>query len=598
MSEINILDESLINKIAAGEVIERPASVVKELVENSLDAQSSMILIEVRDSGKKLIRITDNGLGMDEEDAKLSILRHATSKIKDVNDLFSISTLGFRGEALASIAAVSQLSIITKKENKIGGFNLVVEGGNIISSGITAADKGTSIEIQNLFFNTPARKKFLKTDAVELRHIIDVVTNYALLHKGVSFKLLHEGHTLLDSPLVDNQRDNIASVYGVSVAKELLPITINYEDLTVDGFIGKPHQARNDKTQQILFVNNRWVKNNDLTKAIYASFHSLLFVGKHPLFILNINLDPESIDVNIHPQKSEIKIEQKERVCSILTQAVQETLAENNVVPSVDLDLETQTSLSPPSLQESKPKPEEKYSFEASNQEILQVHEPQLDLGSSQPTESELIKPTISQQESQEPTISKKLPPLKLLGQVHKTFFLAETPGGFFIIDQHATHERVMYEKFSKQLENKGVEVQTLLQGELIELTPQEVVLLNDHSKELESFGFTMEHFGENTFKLKTTPLLFNRQQPKELFKELLNQLPEGNNSLEELKTTLISRMACRSAVMAGDELTIPAMNKILSDLSHCRYPFSCAHGRPTMIKTNYHELEKKFKRC
>ena len=288
MSKITVLDEQLINKIAAGEVIERPASVVKELMENSLDAKATKIVIEIKDSGKKLIKVSDNGLGMNQEDAEKSILRHATSKIKTADDLFSINTLGFRGEALASIAAVSRFSLTTKQKDQLEAFNLAVEGGQIISSGILAGEEGTLIEIQDLFFNTPARKKFLKSDQVELRHIVDTVIRYALANPEVSFKLLHENHQLLTSPSVKEQQNNIASIYGINLAKELLEINYQSNNINVEGFIAKPYQARNDKSQQVLFVNGRWIKNEDISKAVYDAYHSLLFVNKHPIFILNL----------------------------------------------------------------------------------------------------------------------------------------------------------------------------------------------------------------------------------------------------------------------------------------------------------------------
>ncbi|MBS3127094.1 DNA mismatch repair endonuclease MutL, partial [Candidatus Woesearchaeota archaeon] len=272
MSKITILTEDVINKIAAGEVIERPASIVKELVENSLDAGATRILVEILNSGQDMIRVTDNGEGMSKEDAQLSLIRHATSKIQNDQDLFAITTLGFRGEALASIAAVSQLSIVTKTEDALEGFNLVAEGGTIISSGIVAAERGTSIEVRNLFFNTPARKKFLKSDAVELRHIIDVVTHYALLHKEVSFKLLHENHQLLYAPAVEDMQSNIASIYGSSIAKEMLKVEYKDYLATIAGYVAKPHRARNDKTQQVIFVNGRLVHNVDLNKAVYDAF--------------------------------------------------------------------------------------------------------------------------------------------------------------------------------------------------------------------------------------------------------------------------------------------------------------------------------------
>ena len=607
MASINILSEDLINKIAAGEVIERPASVVKELIENSLDANATTITIDIKDSGKKLIKITDNWSGMDKDDAKKSIIRHATSKLNTTDDLFAIQTLGFRGEALASIAAVSLLSLTTKQQDTLEGFSLVIEGGNIVNDTIAAADPGTTIEVHNLFFNTPARKKFLKTDGVELRHIIDVVTNYALLHPGVSFRLNHEGRELLSSPAVQDQRSNISAIYGTSTAKDLLEVAYKDDLCTLTGFISKPINCRNDKTQQIFFVNNRWVKNSGLSNAVYDGFHSMLFVNKHPIFVLHLTLDPEKVDVNVHPQKSEIKIDQKEQIAAAVTAAVKETLRANNLIPVVDVEFEQQATLAPPTPKPKVEKPGVKYNFEPSEQTILQ--EPSL-VTSHEQLHS-IISETVEAEQSAEPELApleedvkaqlsetEKFPPLKLFGQIHKTFFVAETPGGVFFIDQHAAHERVLYERFMKQYADKAVEVQTLLQGEVVEFTAAEVALLNEHHAALEQFGFVIDHFGENSFAIKSVPLIFNRLQPKEQVKEFLHSLSNGKNTLQKLHETIVTRMACRSAYMTGDDLTTQQVQGILKDLSNCEHPYTCPHGRPTMIKTGVFELEKKFKRC
>ena len=345
MPKIHLLSEELINKIAAGEVIERPASVVKELIENSLDAHATRITIQIEDSGKKLIRVIDNGEGMDEEDAKQSVLRHATSKILSSDDLFSISTLGFRGEALASIAAVSQLSITTKQKDKIEGFNLLIEGGKLLSTGIAAADVGTRIDIINLFYNTPARKKFLKTDQVEMKHIVDTVTRYALINPGVAFMLRHEQYPVLQCPAVGSMLDRIASLYGIQLIKDLLPLQFRNNDVTISGYIAKPHQARNDRQYQSIYVNNRWIRNEDITKAMYDAYHSLLFVNKHPVAVLHLEMNPATIDVNVHPTKSEIKIEQIQTIKNAVFTAIRETLQQHSLIPVMDFQFEQQMTL-------------------------------------------------------------------------------------------------------------------------------------------------------------------------------------------------------------------------------------------------------------
>ena len=643
MSKINVLTEDLINKIAAGEVIERPASVVKELVENSLDASSTRITVEIKDSGKKLIKVSDNGEGMSEEDAKLSIVRHSTSKIREVNDLFAINTLGFRGEALASMAAVSQLSIITKQESEVEAFNLVVEGGNMISSGVLSGEKGTTIEVRNIFFNTPARKKFQKSDAVELRHILDVVIHYALMNPEISFRVKHEGHELLNSPAVENMKDNIASIYGVSLAKDLIEVNYGNEYVIVKGHIAKPHQVRNDKNQQAIFVNGRWVKNEEISRAVYDAYHSTLFVNKHPVFVLSLELDPKKIDVNVHPNKSQIKIEQKKEIYEAVKESIRRTLENNNLIPVLGRQKEEgkqETLGSGGNISDEvkgkkkETNKESKYVFEPSKQSALKVEDEveddfldeddssedleefeQLDdIQITKEEKKEYIKNIVTRRRptnesyatpegdvivKAKPLIhdSGRFPVMKLLGQIHKTFFVAETLGGLYYIDQHAAHERVLYERFMKQYMGKGVEVQKLLQGEMLEFTAAEKIIIEDNREELEKFGFTLEEFGGNTFIIKTIPLLFGRQQPKEIIYEVLTMLREGKQKLMETKEEMVTRMSCRAAVMAGEELTIGRMEEILKELAETELPFTCPHGRPTILKIDVYELEKMFKR-
>ncbi len=635
MPNIKVLDEDLINKIAAGEVVERPASVVKELVENSLDAGATIINIEIKNSGQDLIKVSDNGSGMEEEDARNSILRHATSKISSEEDLFAINTLGFRGEALASIAAVSQLSIITKQAGQIEAFNLAVESGEIISSGILAAETGTTIEVRNLFFNTPARKKFLKTDAVELGHIIDVVLRYALINPEVAFNLTHDGHPLLNSPSVDNLQNNIASVYGIKLAKELLEVNHEQEGISIYGYVVKPHLARNDKTQQMIYVNGRWVRNEEVSKAVYEAYHSLLFVGKHPVFILNLKVDPQKIDVNIHPQKTEIKFEEKNKIFKAVFTAVKNSLQNHNLIPVMDLEAEQQlifgTSVSGSfsgqdekeingeigrkgeigrrrdiekrgdvekreSGERSRDRSGERkhyYPLERSEQTFLGKILGEKENEEYATPEEEIIIP---EQWKEQLTIE-KIPPLRVLGQINRTFFVAETADGVMFIDQHVVQERILYEKFMGQLMNKNVATQSLLRGEMLEFNVLENLLVNQKLAELQRLGFQLESFGENTYLLKTIPSVFGRMQPKELLFEVLENLKQNKNKLETVQEEIITRMACRASIKAGDIVTISEIQQLLDELANCNLPYTCPHGRSIMIKVTVEELEKKFRR-
>ncbi|MEK6940217.1 MAG: DNA mismatch repair endonuclease MutL [Nanoarchaeota archaeon] len=592
MSKIVLLPEDLINKIAAGEVIERPASVIKELIENSLDAGATKITVELEDYGKKRIKITDNGEGMSAEDAERSILRHATSKIHSAEDLFSIKTLGFRGEALASIAAVSKLHITTKQKNVLEGFALQIEAGQIINRNITAAEQGTILDVQDIFFNTPARKKFLKTDAVELKHCLDVVTHYALANPAAYFKFIHNHYTLLHSPALNDARSTIASIYGVQTAKELLEVEYEDEKVKMSGFISKPYHVRNDKNQQVLFVNGRWIKNSDITGAVYDGYHSTLFVNKHPVFVLHLQLDPETIDVNVHPQKQEIKIEQKEEVAKAVSLAVQEALQNNQLMPTADINTEQQITFGTP-IPRKEVKATVKYPFEPSAQTVFAVEETAAEYGDNSRIENE---PVVAEQYQSNELAPEKLPAMKLLGQVHKTYFLAETEGGLFYIDQHAAHERVMYESLLKQFLYGKIEVQQLLQGEVIDVSLSEKILLKEKQQELKQLGFELEYFGGNAFAVKTIPLVFGKVKVKELLHDLLSML-ENKKSILEKKEEILTRMACRAAVMAGDIVTIPQMEKILKELNQTKLPYTCPHGRPTLMKVTVDELEKKFRR-
>ena len=619
MASIKILAEDLINKIAAGEVVERPASAVKELVENSLDAGATIINVEIKNSGQDLIKVCDNGSGMEEEDARNSILRHATSKISSEEDLFAINTLGFRGEALASIAAVSQLSIITKQAGQIEAFNLAVESGEVISAGILAAETGTTIEVRNLFFNTPARKKFLKTDAVELGHIIDVVLRYALINPRIVFNLTHDGHLLLNSPSVDDLQNNIASVYGIKLAKELLEVNHEQEGITIYGYVVKPHLARNDKTQQMIYVNGRWVRNEEVSKAVYDAYHSLLFVGKHPVFILNLKVDPQKIDVNIHPQKTEIKFEEKKMIFNAVFTAVKKSLQNHNLIPIMDIEAEQQlifgTSVSGSvseqeekevngeigkrgklGKEESGERNREKigerkrfYPLERSEQTFLEEKE---DEEYATP-EEEIIIP---EQWKEQLTIE-KIPPLRVLGQINRTFFVAETADGVMFIDQHVVQERILYEKFMGQLMNKNIATQSLLRGEMMEFSASENIIVKNNLAELQQLGFQLENFGENTYLLKTIPSVFGRMQPKELLFEVLDNLKQGRNKMERVQEEIITRMACRASIKAGDIITVSEIQQLLDELANCSLPYTCPHGRSIMIKVTVDELEKKFKR-
>lgn len=619
MSTIKVLPQELVNKIAAGEVVERPASVVKELVENALDAGAKSIVVEVEEYGKKLIRVTDTGRGMGIEDARLAIVAHATSKIADEGDLFSISTLGFRGEALASISAVSRFSLMTRRQDVKMGVRLTVEHGKIISEENMGMEGGTIIEVGELFFNTPARRKFMKSDSVELGHIVDVVSQYALVHGGVRFELYHDGKVLLQKPVFEEGKNTIASVYGIAIAKELIAVEYEEEGVAVKGYVGKPYSARNDKNYQALFVNSRWVKNSEVASAVYEGYHAALFVGKHPIFVLNVTIDPMEVDVNIHPQKFEVKFARRDMVMRVVATAVGEALGRERLIPEVNVVNEEQLSLGLPNKTWGSGRQE--YAFEASRQEELHVGEEEVEYGNKSEDEFDedeinlnddvrrTQSPVKRTQFTQEGNIGEKkndevvsrVPVMKILGQIHKTFFVAEVKGGMMVLDQHAVHERILYEQFMNELMGGGVEVQELLQGQVVDLSVSQKLICTVQKDLLEELGFVVSDFSGNTVRLESVPEVFGRLLGKELFLAVIEELAAGRmvgkNAVHDLKEMIVTRMACRAAVMAGEEVTVRQMEKFVYELNLKKNPFTCPHGRPTMMMTSKDELEKKFKR-
>ncbi len=621
--KIHLLPDSLISKIAAGEVIERPASALKELIENSLDAGAKRIIIELEDAGRKLIRVKDDGEGMSAEDAERAIQRHATSKLSAEETLFAISSLGFRGEALAAMAAVSRMTLLTKTADAQQGSALEIEKGIILSRKACAAETGTAFEVKQLFYNTPARLKFLKSDAVELKHCLDAVMRCALTRPEVFFQVKHNGSILLQAPALGDMRSTVAALFGATLAKTLLPLEHSCASCTVKGFIAPPHQARNDKSQQFLSVNKRWIRNAELSRSVYDGYHSLLFTQKHPVFFLHLSVDPASVDVNIHPTKAEVKFAHQEAIMQAVRNAAYETLQQNTLIPQVKGSIEIKErdsalsypSASPSSFHSSFPsalsQPTSKYIFDASTQNALQVHETVqtwpgtaseerkaiLEKRGTGPGEHWPSRLTAPPEIKAAAAHARRLPLLRLLGQIHKTFFVAETIGGLIYIDQHAAHERVLYEKFMKQYVNKEVKVQRLLRPELVEFTASEKALLLQYRAQLQEIGFELEEFGGNAWKILSIPSLLGRLQPRESIHDVLLLFQEGREKVLETKETIATRMACRAAVMAGDVLTIEEMVNILRELEMTELPFTCPHGRPTLMNVPVEELEKRFKR-
>ena len=562
---ITVLSNDVINKIAAGEVIERPASVVKELVENALDANATTITVTINKSGRELIQVKDNGDGMTRDDLQKCHIQHATSKISSLDDLYALDTLGFRGEALASMAGVATLEITTCQHD---AYVMTVEKSDIVSIKETVAPKGTTISVINLFKHTPVRAKFLRSDTVERRHIIDIVSRYALQEPDVEFTLVCDGKTMLSCPATTNLAEKVYQVYGIQGLKQ-----VNYQnDVTVTGYISTPQDAKTDSHQQTMFINGRYVKCPVIKKAVYDAYHSSLFVGRHPFFVLNITVDPAQVDVNVHPRKMEVKYSDPSLVRNAVYEAVLAQVQATVVIPEMKLEPKPVTQFAP------------RYQFEPATQQELPVY-----------------KPIKIEQTHKEPVQPKKmfktLPEFRILGQVHKTFFIAETKGGLLVIDQHVVQERVLYERFMKQYMASAIEHQTLLTPQLVELSQEQAQIVEMNKQEIERLGYVLDHAGGTDYYLRTVPKLMGRDHDKNII-ELIDDIRSNKrNHVEHEAEEILTRMSCRASIKAGDDCTVSHITKLLHELDECELPYTCPHGRSIFVSYDVVDIEKQFMR-
>ncbi|MFH2021410.1 MAG: DNA mismatch repair endonuclease MutL [archaeon] len=575
MGKIIVLDEALISKIAAGEVVERPASVVKELMENSIDAKARSIIIDIKEGGKSLIKISDDGEGMSPDDANLCFQRHMTSKLKSLSDLFTISTLGFRGEALASISAVSEITIMTKPGKEVAGKKIVVIAGKEMFNEEFGCPSGTMIEVKNLFFNTPARKKYLKSTEIELGHIVDAVQRYALIHPEIHFKLVHDEKTLLDAPAAKDGLSRIAAVNGLEAAKEMIALEHSAANIKIEGFISKPTLTKSSKIDQSIYVNFRYIKRNQtISSAINDAFRTLVMVNRYPVAILNIIMDTEKADVNVHPQKAEIRLQDEATLYQAVFEAVESSLRSQNLIPEV-LKHENSAQLS-------------------EFADLSQHSRPKIDKRSYriEPKQELLVKEGSSGD-------SKLLGEFQVFGIANRTYIIAEIPGHILLIDQHAAAERILFEQYTEELRNEKVRVQKLLEPVLLELSPRQFISADQNRDILAKLGYQTESFGHNTIRVRTIPMVLGRQFDVIVYCDLLDDLLHRKKlqSLEDFFHARIARMACRAAIKAGDEITLPQIKEYVRELCTKDVPYTCPHGRPIMIKWSFYELEKMFKR-
>lgn len=588
MGKIHVLSEPVANKIAAGEVIERPASIVKELIENSLDAGADQIEIVIKHGGKSLIRVADNGSGIAAEDAELALQRHATSKIDKAEDLFQITSFGFRGEALPSIAAVSRFSLQTRTPDAAFGTELAVEGGSLVKAKECSTAHGTVIEVRDLFFNTPARRKFLKQDSTEMGHILDMVTSIALANLKVRFLLDASGKKLLDLLPTDDLSARARTIFGDAWADQTMLIKNEMPHIQLFGLIGKPSLASGNRTQQFFFVNRRCVKAYGLSHGLQAGYHGLLMQHQFPAAILFLELDPQYVDVNVHPTKQQVRLSHEALIKSLIEKTVAAALkGHGDLGPSFDIKTEKpEPPLSRPTFQDAK------FSFEESVT-IPTVSTKVAESVGEEPAsfETDVFRPI---------QIGKGTKITQILGQIKRTFILAETEEGYVIVDQHAAHERVMFENLMKNFESDRPAIQGLLMEEVVELHPRQVEILKKHLDFLNKIGFEVESFGENSFVVRGLPLVLNNENPVTMIKQFADELETGKTQtqLKGYQEDISALIACKQkSVKASDLLSHSEMKSLLTQLACCENPFNCPHGRPSLIKYSLLDLEKQFKR-
>lgn len=629
MKRINVLDAQTSNKIAAGEVVERPASVVKELLENSIDAEASNITIEIADGGQKGIKITDDGHGIHPDDVEKAFMTHATSKINSIDDIFKISTLGFRGEALPSIASVSNTIMRTKIKDFDYGREIAYRGGYKEYIKDVGLNTGTIIEVSDIFYNVPARQKFLKSPQREAALITDIVERIALANSKISFKLLNNSKKVVTTYSTDNLSDTIRSIYGKSIYENIFSFE-KYSDIaSVHGFIGNAEVSRGSRNNQSIFVNGRYIKSKLITTAVETAFKSFLTINKYPFFVLFLEIYPDFIDVNVHPTKSEIKFKDDRFIFKLVFDSVHEAVKktfksafdfeseEISIASDADIfgksieESITQIQLPVDLNHDSKPQAAE-FKIHDRTDKINQMHvsDTRKDIFTSEQNESITrakvdgeLKETSdlynSHNENVEIKVKEpKFQALNVIGQLNNTYILTEGSEGLYIIDQHAAHEKILFEKYTYEVMNRKVTAQILMTPVVLELSNEDYLYYIENKEIFKETGFNIEIFGENTISIREVPIILGSIDIKNLFINILDNLKNmGSGKTAEVKYNKIATLACKSAIKANDSLSFIEMKALIDELRYIDDPFTCPHGRPTIIKITIKELEKRFKR-
>lgn len=625
MAKINILDDSTINKIAAGEVVERPSSIIKELVENSIDAGSSYISIEIENGGKGLIRIIDNGSGIDKDDVNKAFLRHATSKINTVEDLSSLESLGFRGEALASIAAVSKLEMLTKTEEALIGLRIVLDGGKIREKEATSANRGTQISVRDLFFNTPARRKFLKSNQAEAQAITDIVNKIAIGNPSIKIKYINNSKTIYET-LGDGSIINaIRMIYGRDISENLIEIDYRSKYFSISGYLGNNNIYRGNRNHQHVYINGRYIKSPNISKKINDAYKAIIPINKYPIYFVNISVDPAKVDVNIHPSKLEVKFDQEEEILNELSDFVRGILLKSSLVGryknnSRGKDLYNKNSFagfnsfsySPQEVENNLTSTaiREDVNNSGSNQNTNESPRVQADMIQTPIRLSDINNDGIqdkkevdSKMEYQQSSFIEESPDrnpdfigLKFIGIIFDTYIIFSKNDDMIMLDQHAAHERIRFEMYMSKYKANDISVQMLIDPIIMDLDANDMDTVRKNIDVFSSFGFLVEEFGHRSISIRGLPNTFGEPESKRFIYELIDGLGKIDN-IYDTKYDEIAEIACKSAIKGNDKISIEEAKHLIGQLEECSNPYTCPHGRPTMVKMTRYEIEKLFKR-
>ena len=643
MAKIQLLDQKTIDNIAAGEVIERPASVVKELVENAVDAKANAVTVEIKDGGMTLIRVTDNGIGIPKDQVKTAFLRHATSKIRSVEDLLSVSSLGFRGEALSSISAVAQVELVTKTAESFSGVSYKIYGGEEEAFDDIGAPDGTTFLVKNLFYNTPARRKFLKSATTEAGYVEQMMVHIALSHPEISFKFIHNNKNKIYTSGNGKVKDIIYHIYGRDVAGALIPLEAQNEDVKVTGFVAKPYVSRGNRNYESYFINGRYIKSSIIYKAIEEGYRTFTMKHRYPFVCLDFKIDQELLDVNVHPTKMEIRFRNGREIYELVVDAVRAALLQKDLVQDVLRETPKKKEL-PKTKEVKKPEPfevnrrkEEVQKVDQQGQGVQQQVEKQRQAVQQQIEKpSHPVKKTLAASESskntkkptyaglnyntqkkefpqyktdelssnqmtlrEDPVFSVQArPDRKILGQLFKTYWLIEYEDQLFIMDQHAAHEKVNYERLMKNFKEKEIYSQRLEPPMVVTVSMTEAEALTRYKDAFAGLGFTIESFGGNEYCIREVPANLYGIGERDLFMELLDAVSQENGTLDtEVIASKIATMACKMSIKGNQRVSLMEVEHLLDELMKLENPYQCPHGRPTIIKMSKYEIDKKFKR-